>query len=65
GSIHRNNKDYDNALKDLDGSLMNDPKNIFALCERGAVYRDKGNFKDAWNDIENALKLSEDNDEDL
>ncbi|CAG8450735.1 12526_t:CDS:2 [Racocetra fulgida] len=65
GSIHRNNKDYVNALKDLDGSLKKHPKNIFALCERGAVYRDKGNFKDAWNDIENALKLSEENDDDL
>ncbi|CAG8692673.1 8341_t:CDS:2 [Dentiscutata erythropus] len=68
GDINRLRKEYVESLKDLDEadldvSLQDDPKNIFALCERGAVYRDKGNFKDAWNDIENALKLSEENED--
>ncbi|CAG8760823.1 1851_t:CDS:1, partial [Dentiscutata heterogama] len=52
GSIYRIYKKYDKALVDLNRVIQKDPNNALALCERSAVYREQGQFDDAWKDIE-------------
>ncbi|CAG8730682.1 26076_t:CDS:2, partial [Gigaspora margarita] len=55
GSIYRIYKKYDKALADLNLVIQRDPNNALALCERSVVYKEQGQFDDAWKDIENML----------
>ncbi|CAG8793432.1 24171_t:CDS:2, partial [Racocetra persica] len=48
GSIYRIYKKYDKALVDLNRVIQRDPNNVLALCERSAIYREQGQFEDAW-----------------
>ncbi|CAG8567236.1 5071_t:CDS:1, partial [Scutellospora calospora] len=55
GSIYRIYKKYDKALVDLNKVIQRDPNNALALCELSAVYREQGQFDDAWENIEKML----------
>ncbi|RIB23098.1 hypothetical protein C2G38_2172293 [Gigaspora rosea] len=52
---------YEEALKDLNGSLDFDPNNARALRVRGEVYRKMGKYKEAFEDFKKSLQIDPDN----
>jgi Flp pilus assembly protein TadD len=57
GAINQQMQQFENALKHYTKALQIFPQDINSLTNRGEIYLNLGNFKEAGNDLNKAIKL--------